>query len=642
MAEDTILLHFEVDQGAAEQDLKKIEQLLLQNKEAQQELTAAYKKGNITQEEYVEENIRLQQNIKKEQDQKKTLIRTLETESNSRNSLRQKIGQLTKEQDNLNVKTAAGAKRSAELEKELLKLNTQLNKSSKAAGNFKNNIGNYPQQLSVAGVSIADVGAKLASFANPATAAVGILTALGTAYARSAVGARDLEKAQSLVSTTTEVLSNAFGNFIGQTKEGDGIITRLTQSLLDSYLPAVSGVVKAIADAKQTLRDLEISRAFAAGDAKESERKAELARRDRDDERKFFDERIAASEKIDALLEASGQRTKIVIQAQIQAIKDTTLNYDLNRQAILQVAQLTAEIADKEEEITGKLTENVAARNKIIQAQRESLELLGMEIRDANAPNVSLAQPESPSTAPLTDPIIILSKARQDQAINELDTVEMTEDRKQQFYRETAELQAELDRQQLERERAVAMGVLAIGSSLSHGLASLAKEDSELQKTLALTGIAFDTAAAIAGGVAASQDVGYPANLAAMASTIAAIFAAISQAESIIGGFADGGWTGPGARNKAVGIVHADEYVTPKHIVHSPAAQPHLAALESMRVRGYADGGFVTNQSTASAQQALIMANALKNLPIPKVSWVEGRDVGRRVEWKENVSTLGR
>ena len=56
---ETVLLKFEIDKGAAEKELIAVNKALLNNKKAQQDLAAAYKKGTITQDEYVEENIRL-------------------------------------------------------------------------------------------------------------------------------------------------------------------------------------------------------------------------------------------------------------------------------------------------------------------------------------------------------------------------------------------------------------------------------------------------------------------------------------------------------------------------------------------------------------------------------------------------------
>lgn len=53
--------------------------------------------------------------------------------------------------------------------------------------------------------------------------------------------------------------------------------------------------------------------------------------------------------------------------------------------------------------------------------------------------------------------------------------------------------------------------------------------------------------------------------------------------------FADGGYTGPGGKNTPAGIVHAGEFVVPKHIVDKIGV-PALTGL----MKGYADGGLVT------------------------------------------------
>jgi tape measure domain-containing protein len=65
-----------------------------------------------------------------------------------------------------------------------------------------------------------------------------------------------------------------------------------------------------------------------------------------------------------------------------------------------------------------------------------------------------------------------------------------------------------------------------------------------------------------------------------------------------LGGFAGGGWTGRGSKYQVAGVVHADEYVQPKHRMQEPGA---LAFMEAFRNRGmsllrngYADGGLVT------------------------------------------------
>ncbi|NTI74881.1 hypothetical protein G6L79_12815 [Agrobacterium rhizogenes] len=64
---------------------------------------------------------------------------------------------------------------------------------------------------------------------------------------------------------------------------------------------------------------------------------------------------------------------------------------------------------------------------------------------------------------------------------------------------------------------------------------------------------------------------------------------AASAGKLLPGLFADGGYTGPGGKNTPAGIVHAGEFVVPKHIVDKIG----VPALSTM-MKGYADGGLVT------------------------------------------------
>lgn len=67
-------------------------------------------------------------------------------------------------------------------------------------------------------------------------------------------------------------------------------------------------------------------------------------------------------------------------------------------------------------------------------------------------------------------------------------------------------------------------------------------------------------------------------------------------------GFAAGGWTGPGSKYQAAGVVHADEHVQPKRVVNEPGALPFLEqirrqgfrnTMSRLRMPGYAEGGLV-------------------------------------------------
>lgn len=111
-------------------------------------------------------------------------------------------------------------------------------------------------------------------------------------------------------------------------------------------------------------------------------------------------------------------------------------------------------------------------------------------------------------------------------------------------------------------------------------------------------------AAALAGaGIIVS---GGAAAVSAAAKELAAAATALAFANSI-GGFADGGYTGPGSKYQYAGAVHAGEFVHRQEVVRQPGALPFLRAFnrEGMaaidRWKGYAAGGLVTPPLRVSA-----------------------------------------
>lgn len=99
-------------------------------------------------------------------------------------------------------------------------------------------------------------------------------------------------------------------------------------------------------------------------------------------------------------------------------------------------------------------------------------------------------------------------------------------------------------------------------------------------------------------------------------------------------GLATGGWTGPGSKYQPAGIVHADEHVQPKRVVNEPGALSFLEQIRrngfrntisqlqanmASKVRGYAEGGYVSDR-------------ALPSIPAMNSALLEGatpRDLGR-------------
>lgn len=659
MAEETILLNVKIDQSDAQKQLVQTEKNLLNLKKQQAELTKEYKAGKITQDQYVESNLKLQKAIKNETDQKRTLSRVIDTESNSRNALKLRVSELTKEYDNLNKSTAAGAKRADELQKELSQLNAEINQSSKSAGLFKDQIGNYPDAFAQAtneikpfGVSVDGATASIAKFATPATAIVGIIAGIGTAYLKSSAGAKDFAFAQDRLRFITDSLVEGLGQLISGTGEGgQGILNTIIDRLIDfrGIVPGLGLVFndffenlkkesRAAAQAAEDLRKLEIQAIRAQGFAKLFEKTAEEARRLRDDESQALETRLAQTSTIEQNLTANQKVRVNTLEQEIEAIKRANVNWQNQDEIVLAIEGKQANIRDIQEEITGKLTENVAARRNILKLIEEERNLTNADNRaQRRALETSDITPESVRE----EAEARIGRFSEDFAASQIDINKALNDRllkaNEDFYKrdlaakkKSAELKQQVDEAQVFATQAV-LG--AIGS--------LFDRQSDEYKALASAQVLISTYSAATKAYEAAflplPTVASPALGAAFAA--AAIAQGLANLANINGiQFAEGGWTGPGSKYQPAGVVHADEYVIPKHIVNSPAAQPHIAAVETMRTRGYADGGFVTNQNISPFQMAMITANAIKNMPAPVVSWREGQKVGQRVEWREQTS----
>lgn len=583
---EEVVLEFKIEQSDALVELEKTKKSIIQIKQEQKELNKAYASGNITLEEYAQESVRLEGILKKQQS----------TYNNVQKSV-------------TGVKT--------QLDK-LIDSNQKISKDlKKTAQSFEDVAG----QINVAGFNVGDITKKLATFVNPATAAVGVVTALGAAYASSTTGARDLARAQDTLSSAIDISTEAFGDFIGsltgQDEGGQGPFELFVNALLFKVNPALALTSKAAADAKEQLRKLQLEEQFAKALAKEDERSIELLRRTRDDESKSISERMSAARQIDALFEKSEKRTNTILQSQIDAIQKTTPNYQKNREAQLEVAKLTAEIKDNQEAITGKQTENVNATRKLLELQG----LLAQSHKTGLFSDNTIVDPTKSGTDFTkdtgTDPQ--LESARR-----------LTEGLKA-LAKQRTDYEKEQADQRVQIQRAADEATLQSASQVAGAAASLASEGTVLQQTLALTGIVADTALAVTRGIAASQSVPYPGNLVAMASTIAAVLSAIANARAVAG-FAHGGYTGHGGKYEPAGIVHRGEYVVPQEVNYSSAAQPHIAALERMRLRGYADGGHVVKDSmTAEINNKIMLQNTIKQMAKQQVV-VAVRDIKRGLE----------
>lgn len=95
---------------------------------------------------------------------------------------------------------------------------------------------------------------------------------------------------------------------------------------------------------------------------------------------------------------------------------------------------------------------------------------------------------------------------------------------------------------------------------------------------------------------------GWPANIPLIAQATAEGVSIIGSLRSISAGFQTGGYTGNGAKDQPVGIVHAGEWVQPQYRMQEAGAMAFMgdfqrmgmAAIQAWALAGYADGGFVS------------------------------------------------
>jgi hypothetical protein len=639
--EETVILEFVVDQSKAQKDLEKTEKALLDTKAAQAQLQKEYKQGEKSQEQYIKENLKLQNTLKREQDQKRTLTKLIDTETGSRNALKLQVAKLTKEYDNLNTETAEGITRQKQLQKELTSLTGSLNKSSKSAGLFKDQIGNYPQSfgdaaksINIAGVSVGDIGAKLASFANPATAAVGILGALGAAYARSTVGAKDLEFAQNQLSSAVTLTTNAFASLISSSEDGEGIVSQFFDAVLSRISPAISALSKIAAKNIEELQDLEREElSIREGVNNRLEENQELLT-EISDEQTDLNKQLELSNAIISNIKQNKAELVDINQKELEKL-EFSLGLDKANESIQDsIAQKKLEISKIESDSAKKLKAIEVLQGNINAKIAEQARLeAGVNKRLSNkgtiaAPGISDVTLNEPSSIEFT-----LGDVK-DQKSLAADLLKINEDfyiKDVLFKKKATELKAQYDQQAIDAAANIA-GQAASLFDEQTGAFKIFATAQTLISTYSSATKAFDSLAGI-------PLIGPGLGAAAAALAVAQGLANVARINGVE--FAEGGYTGPGTKYQPAGVVHAGEVVwSQRDVAMAGGPMAANAMRPTSGLRGYADGGFVTNQNISSSQQALITANALKNLPPAQVSWTEGRAVGLRVTNREKLAKL--
>jgi hypothetical protein len=158
-------------------------------------------------------------------------------------------------------------------------------------------------------------------------------------------------------------------------------------------------------------------------------------------------------------------------------------------------------------------------------------------------------------------------------------------------------------------------GDLATLSSSSNKKIAAIGKAAAIAQTLVKT---YQSATEAYASLAGIPYVGPALGAAAAAAAIAAGLANVAQIRAQGTGYAEGGYTGPGAKHQIAGVVHAGEVVWSQADV---ARAGGVGPVETMRLRGYADGGLVTSPFVSGPSPAelglTLPASSRVQLPSP-------------------------
>lgn len=609
----TEILKFEIEAGDIVSEQEKIKNALISIKDEQKQLQDAFKKGAITQREYAAESVRVENTQKK-------------------------------------LSSAY-----SDIQRKVTGLGNPIKDLTKSNQKLADTFANLGANVNVGGVSITNVSAKLAQFATPAGIAVGLVGALSAAYAQSSDGSKDLEFTQNKLAASFQLASDGLASLVTNAQDGHGVLSKLFDTalqfsgvgLLDAL--GITNIQKSVNDAALGIEQLE-------------DKQRELIKLQTEGNDRLQDN-------ADKLTKINESQTSY--NDKVKLFKEIDDNLAKNREG--QTTNLKEQIALLEAQIpTTKNKEGL--EESILQKKRElsQLEKTINRFAEANARAASnAADAAAKENAARQQTLSNLSKnlTPEGEAINPEDLAQLQEEAKDASlgYLEE-ENQARRDNLDVQKEIFGEKQELYVGDvqTADDTGSQIIKIDNNVanQRVKGLA-VAASAAAAIFG----KQSAAYKAIASAQALVqsflsaneafaslasipyVGPVLGAIAAAAALAGGlanvaainnvkFAHGGYTGAGGKYEPAGVVHKDEYVVPSQIVHNPRYSGHISALEAARMGSYAVGGIVADASTAKFQQQIMLADIMKNLPVPQLGIVELARETKRVAIKEQLTQV--
>lgn len=341
-------------------------------------------------------------------------------------------------------------------------------------------------------------------------------------------------------------------------------------------------------------------------------------------------------------------RTKL-ISLQLEAVKEgSEQEYQLRMQQLL--AQRDAELADKElteqmklaivDKYDKQMDDLILQREQEISEKQQETVRLRMEneimqLQQSGASELEILQEQA------SQKLELLNSIQQQEGESEQEFL----NRKLQANQEYIDAKKAIADKEVEIEQVKFQAIETITSGLSSAFETLGENNKTfaiLSKTLALAEIAINTGKALAAGIAQAQSVPFPANLAAIATTVATILSNIAVATKTVKSakFATGGLvTGPGTGTSdsiPAQLSNGESVMTARA---TSMFAPLLSSFNQM-------GGGVPINVTQTSSQALgedmlarAVAKGVQSMR-PVVSVEEITSVSNRVKVLENLGNV--
>ena len=346
-------------------------------------------------------------------------------------------------------------------------------------------------------------------------------------------------------------------------------------------------------------------------------------------------------------------------QAMQEALTNITAQYeqeciDIEAKARQQKAQAELEFAqqqeaDRQQVFANRLAELLMEGEQLTELQ-QNLNTLGLDVQTQNERDqLEVQQQAAQEKLDYLQQFQQQEGESEDEYTQRLADVGMTrldvETQNTEARKNLADVSAQINQGEIKNEEAKQKAFQSVGTSMINMLDTLGESNSafaKMSKIITLAQIAIDTGKALSAGIASASSLPYPANLAAIATTVATVLANVATAISTVKSakFAEGGKVigpGTGTSDSINAQLSNGEYVMTAKATRM--FEPMLAAMNAIGsgVPIASSRNFSVVQNTQDMTDSFTeAAQEIK----PVVSVVEITDAQKRVETIQNIDNV--